>query len=85
MFVGTRLVAYVTTIPTRFWNGKEFAAAHWLKGYTVLEEYRNGPIAYLLLKEMLKHVGLAASMPATLAPRRLSAALAHDDAHRPRS
>jgi hypothetical protein len=75
VFVGTRLVAYVTTIPTRFWNGKEFAAAHWLKGYTVLEEYRNGPIAYLLLKEMLKHVGLAASMPATLAPRRLSAAL----------
>jgi hypothetical protein len=75
VFVGTRLVAYVTTIPTRFWNGKEFAAAHWLKGYAVLEGYRNGPIAYLLLKEMLKHVGLAASMPATLAPRRLSAAL----------
>jgi hypothetical protein len=79
VFIGTRLVAYVTSIPTRFWNGKQFAAAHWLKGYWVLEEYRNGPIAYLLLKEMLKHVGLAASMPAALLPRQLSAALGMRD------
>lgn len=75
VFVGTRLVAYLNSIPTRFWNGKEFAAAHWLKGFWVLEQYRNGPIGYLLLKEMLKHVGLAASLPAALVPRRLSAAL----------
>lgn len=75
VFIGPRLVGYVTSIPTRFWNGKEFAAAHWLKGYSVLEEYRNSPIAYLLLKEMLKYVGLAASMPAGLAPRQLSTAL----------
>jgi hypothetical protein len=74
VFVGTRLVAYITSIPTRFWNGKEYAAAHWLKGYWVLNEYRNSPIGFLLLKEMLKHVGLAASMPAALVPRRLSAA-----------
>lgn len=79
VFVGTRLVGYVTSIPTRFWNGRELAAAHWLKGYSVLEEYRHGPIAYLLLKEMLKHVGLTASMPATLAPRRLSEALGMRD------
>lgn len=75
VFVGARLVAYLTSIPTRFWNGTESAAAHWLKGFWVLEPYRNGPIGYLLLKEMLKHVGLAASMPAALVPRRLSAAL----------
>ena len=74
-FVGARLVAYMTSIPTRIWTGKELAPAHWLKGYTVLEEYRNGPIAYLLLKEMLKQVGLAASMPAGQSPRQLSVAL----------
>jgi hypothetical protein len=75
VFVGSLLVACLTSIPTRFWNGKEFAAAHWLKGFWVLEQYRDGLIGYLLLKEMLKHVGLAASMPAALAPIRLSVAL----------
>jgi hypothetical protein len=75
VFVGAHLVAYLTSIPTRFWNGRESAAAHWLKGFWVLEPYRNGPVGYLLLKEMLRHVGLAASMPAALVPRRLSSAL----------
>ena len=79
VFIGTRLAGFVTTIPTRFWNGKEYAAGHWLKGYTVLEEYRNGPIAYLLLKEMMKHIGLAASMPAPLSARQLSTALGMRD------
>jgi hypothetical protein len=75
VFIGTLLVACLTSIPTRFWNGREFAAAHWLKGFWVLEQHRDGLIGYLLLKEMLKHVGVAASMPAALAPRRLSVAL----------
>jgi len=79
VFIGSRLAGFVTSIPTRFWNGKEYAAGHWLKGYTVLEEYRKGPIAYLLLKEMMKHVGLAASMPAPLAARQLSTALGMRD------
>ena len=75
VFVGALLVACLTSIPTRFWNGKESAAAHWLKGFWVLEQYRDGLIGFLLLKEMLKHVKLAASMPAALVPRRLSVAL----------
>jgi hypothetical protein len=79
VFVGTRLAGFVTTIPTRFWNGKEHTAGHWLKGYTVLEEFRNGPIAYLLLKEMMKHVGLVASMTAPLGARQLSTALGMRD------
>ena len=64
-FVGPLLlVACLTSIPTRFWNGSEFASAHWLKGFWVLEQHRDGLIGYLLLKEMLKHVGIAvASMP----------------------
>jgi hypothetical protein len=79
VFVGARLAGFVTSIPTRFWNGREYAPAHWLKGYWVLEEYRNGPIAFLLLKEMLKQVGLAASMPAALGARQLSTALGMKD------
>lgn len=79
VFVGTRLAGFVTTIPTRFWNGNEHTAGHWLKGYTVLEEFRKGPIAYLLLKEMMKHVGLVASMPVPLAARQLSTALGMRD------
>lgn len=75
VFVGARLTGFVTTIPTRFWNGREYTAGHWLKAYTVLEEFRNGPVAYLLLKEMMKHVGLAASMPVPLGARQLSTAL----------
>ena len=75
VFIGALLVGCLTSIPTRFWNGRESAAGHWLKGFWVLEQYRDGLIGYLLLKEMLKHVGLAASMPAALVPRRLSVAL----------
>jgi hypothetical protein len=75
VFIGSRLVAYLSSIPTRFWNGSEYAPAHWLKGFWVLEEYRNGPVGFLLLKEMLKHVGIAASLPAALVTRQLSAAL----------
>jgi hypothetical protein len=79
VFAGARLAGFVTTIPTRFWNGKEHTAGHWLKGYTVLEEFRNGPIAYLLLKEMMKHVGLVASLPVPLGARQLSTALGMRD------
>jgi GNAT superfamily N-acetyltransferase len=75
VFIGSQLVACLTSIPTRLWNGRELSAAHWIKGFWVLEQYRGGLIGYLLLKEMLKHVGLAASMPAALVPRGLSVAL----------
>ena len=79
VFVGTRLVACITSIPTRFWNGRELAPAHWLKGFWVLEEHRSGIIGFLLLKEMLKQVGLAASMPAGPMARHLSVALGMTD------
>ncbi len=79
VFVGQRLAAYLTSIPTSFWNGKEYLPGHWLKGFWVLPEYRNGPIGFLLLKKMLRHVGLAASMPAALVPRKLSVALGMSD------
>lgn len=79
VFIGARLVGFVSAIPTRFWNGKEHVAAHWLKGFEVLAEHRNSPIGFLLLKEMLKHVDLVASMPASLTARQLSAALGMRD------
>jgi len=79
VFIGTRLVGYVTSIPTRIWNGRQYAPAHWLKGWRVLDEYRNSPIGFLLLKEMLRTLGLAASLPAALLPRQLSVALGMRD------
>jgi hypothetical protein len=78
-FFGTRLVGYISTIPTQFWTGKENAAAYWFKGLWVLEEHRNSPIALLLMKEIFRHVDLAASMPGSLAARQLSAALGMRD------
>ena len=74
-FLGTRLVGFITTIPTQFWNGEKYAAAHWLKGLCVLEEHRNGPIAMLLMRGILKHIDLAASMPGSPMARQLSVAL----------
>lgn len=79
VYLGTRLVGFVSSIPTQFWNGKESSNAHWLKGYWVLEEHRNSPIGFLLLKEMLKQVDLVASMPASLMARRMSEALGMRD------
>jgi hypothetical protein len=74
-FLGSRLVGFVTTIPTLFWNGEKYAAAHWFKGLCVLEEHRNGPIAMLLMRGILKHVDLAASLPGSAMARELSVAL----------
>jgi hypothetical protein len=74
-FLGTRLVGFITTIPTQFWNGAKYTPAHWLKALLVLEEHRNGPIAMLLMRGILKHVDLAASMPASPMARQLSVAL----------
>lgn len=73
-FFGARLAGFISTIPTQFWTGKENATAYWFKGLWVLEEHRNSPIAVLLMKEIFRHVDLAASMP-TGAARQLSAAL----------
>ena len=74
-FFGSRLVGYISTIPTQFWTGKENTAAYWFKGLWVLEEHRNSPIAVLLMKEIFRHVDLAASMPGEPVARQLSAAL----------
>ncbi len=74
-FLGARLVGFITTIPTQFWDGKKYAAAHWLKALCVLQEHRDGPIAMLLMKGIFKHVDLAASMPASPMARQLSVAL----------
>jgi hypothetical protein len=74
-FFGTRLVGYISTIPTQFWTGKENATAYWFKGLWVLEEHRNTPIAVLLMKEIFRHVDLAASMPGERVALQLSKAL----------
>ena len=78
-FFGNRLVGYISTIPTQLWTGKENTTAYWFKGLWVLEEHRNTPIAVLLMKEIFRHVDLAASMPGEPLARQLSKALGMRD------
>lgn len=74
-----RVLGYISTIPIRVWNGSTEHAAHWMKGFMVRPDSRNGPVGYLILKEAVRHLGLA--MVLTVAPpsRRLFEALGFRD------
>jgi len=71
VYSGTELIGHLGSIPTEIWDGERSAPAHWLKGFMVLEPYRNGPIGYQLVKEMMKQVGVAGVMTVAPAARRL--------------
>lgn len=71
VYSGERIIGHLGSIPTEFWDGQRNVGGHWLKGLMVLEQFRNGPFGYLLVKEMLKHVSLAAVMTVAPAARRL--------------
>ena len=46
------VIGYVSTIPMRLWMGEADLPMYFVKGLTVLPEYRNGPAAFLLLREV---------------------------------
>ena len=79
VFVDEQIVGHLGSIPTELWDGSRSHGAHWLKGFMVLESYRNGPIGYLLLKHMMKQVSLSAVMTVAPAARRLFAACGFKD------
>lgn len=79
VFAGEDVVGYLGSIPTELWDGSRNAGAHWLKGFMVLEQYRNGPIGYLLLKQLMKQVGIGAVMTVAPAARRLFEAVGFRD------
>jgi hypothetical protein len=69
--LGGRAVGHLTTIPTRFrWGGVE-GPAHWLKGFWVLEEHRNGPIGALLVRRAAQELDCLLATVVDRAPRRV--------------
>jgi hypothetical protein len=79
VFAGDQIVGYLGSIATELWDGSKSASAHWLKGFMVLEEYRNGPIGYLLLKQLMKQISIGAVMTVAPAARRLFEAVGFRD------
>ena len=73
------VIGYLGTIPIKFWNGTNEVVAHWLKGFMVLPSYRNGPVGYAVLKELLKHIGPSGIMAVALPARRLFQAVGFID------
>jgi len=72
-------LGYLGSIPVRFWNGRSEITAHWLKGFMVLPEHQNGPVGFGLLREMLRHVDVAATMTVAPPARRLFQAVGFRD------
>lgn len=66
-----RLIGYIGTLPVRFWDGTEEPAGHWMKGLMVLPEHRSGGVGFWLLKEAVRHLGVAGSLSVAPAARRL--------------
>ena len=79
VYAGADLIGHLGSIPTQFWDGQRGTGAHWLKGLMVLEQYRNGPIGYQLVKEMMKQVAVTAVMTVAPAARRLFQAVGFKD------
>jgi hypothetical protein len=81
VYAGTDLIGHLGSIPTELCDRQHASGsvAHWLKGLMVLEQYRNGPIGYQLVKEMMKQVGIAAVMTVAPAARRLFQAVGFKD------
>ncbi|MDB6087221.1 MAG: hypothetical protein JWN85_5 [Gammaproteobacteria bacterium] len=79
VYSGERIIGHLGSIPTEFWDGQRNVGGHWLKGLMVLEQFRNGPFGYLLVKQMMKQVSLAAVMTVAPAARRLFEACGFKD------
>jgi ribosomal protein S18 acetylase RimI-like enzyme len=61
-----RVVGYCSSLPIQLWDGHASHPGYWAKGLMVLPEYRNGPIGYLVLKELVGR--LRRSIVLTVAP-----------------
>jgi len=61
-----RVVGYCSSLPVELWDGGVSHPGYWVKGLMVLPEYRNGPIGYWVLKELVGQ--LRRSVVLTVAP-----------------
>lgn len=66
-----RAVGHLTTIPMRLQCDNWSGPAHWLKGFWVLPEHRNGPIGAMLLREAARELDCLLATVVDEAPRRV--------------
>src|SRR5262245_35834706 len=59
---GEDIVGHVTTIPVQLSVLAKTVAAHWIVGFMVLPEHRNGLVGPLLIKEVNRHLDCALSL-----------------------
>jgi hypothetical protein len=59
---GHEIVGHVTTIPVPLTVSANTVAAHWIVGFMVLPEHRNGLVGPLLIKEVNRHLDCALSL-----------------------
>jgi len=74
-----QVIGYLGTIPAKFWNGVTEIPGHWLKGFMVLPQHRNGPVGFAVLKETLRHIQLSALLTVAAPARRLFGAVGYID------
>ncbi|HXN75587.1 MAG TPA: hypothetical protein VN876_03055 [Gemmatimonadaceae bacterium] len=79
VLVGNRVVGYCGSIPQLLWDGVRERPAYWVKGLMVLPEYRNGPVGYLVVKELSRHLDCSTILTVAPAARRLFSALGYTD------
>ncbi len=76
---GTRVIGYCGSIAQRLWDGREERPAYWVKGLMVLPEFRSGPVGYLVVKELARHLDCSTILTVAPAARRLFGALGYTD------
>jgi hypothetical protein len=79
VLAGSRVVGYCGSIPQRLWDGVSERPAYWVKGLMVLPEYRNGPVGYMVVKELSRHLECSTILTVAPAARRLFSALGYTD------
>lgn len=72
-------IGYVTTLPARFRIGAAERPGYWLKGLSVLPEFRSGPVGFHLVKRAADEVELLASLAVAQPARRLLEAVGFRD------
>ena len=76
---GERIIGYCGSIAVRWWDGANECSGYWAKGFMVLPEFRNGPLGFMILKELSRSSPLMAAMTVNPASNRLFAAQGYRD------
>ena len=76
---GDRIIGYCGSIAVRWWNCDQALPGYWAKGFMVLPEFRNGPLGFMILKELSRSAPLMAAMTVNPASNRLFAAQGYRD------